>query len=163
VAGDFAAELRRIAGAVARDGAKAAADGAANKFVELTLPHVPVRSGALRRSIRVKGGGGGIISTASAAPHTVYAAIQNYGGIIRVKHTYTTKARKVSYTTKRGTRVSYTTRGGKTMPGWLSDGKTFFGHSVKIPGKGYWTLAGKEGAIDAAARQAIKNIIDGAA
>jgi hypothetical protein len=142
MAADAAAELRRLAREVRARGAKAAADAAGNKFVELTLPHVPVRSGALRRSIRVHGGGGGIRSTSSSAPHTVYAAIINYGGTIRVKHTYTTKT-------------------GKTMPGWLSDGKTFFGHSVKIPGQGYWTLDGKEGAIRGAASQAIQRIIGG--
>lgn len=140
--GDIAAELAAVRDRVARRGAKAGADAMGNKFVELTLPHVPVRSGALRRSIRVKGGGGGLRSTSSAAPHTVYAAIINYGGTIRVKHTYTT-------------------RRGKVMPGWLSDGSTFFGHSVKIPGQGYWTLAGKEGAIIQAAQDAIARVAGG--
>lgn len=137
-----AAELAAIQARVARKGAKAGADAMANKFVQLTLPHVPVRSGALRRSIRVHGGGGGLRSTASAAPHTVYAAIINYGGIIRVKHTFTTKH-------------------GKTLPGFLSDGTTFFGRSVKIPGQGYWTLAGKEAACIAAAEQAIARVAGG--
>ena len=144
MAGDPAAELLRIARAVARNGAKAAADAAGNKFVELTIPHTPVRSGALRRSIRVHGGGGGIRSTSSAAPHVVYAAIQNYGGTIRVKHTYTTKT-------------------GKVLPGFLSDGSTFFGRSVVIPGQGYWTLNGKGAAIRGAAEQALQRVVDGAA
>lgn len=141
---DIAGDLIRIAGALKRGGAKAGADAAANKFVELTLPGVPVRSGALRRSIRVKGGGGGLRSTASAAPHTVYAQIQNDGGTIRVKHTFTTK-------------------GGKTLPGFLSDGSAFFGRSVVIKGQNYWTLAGKGGACEQAAAQAIQGVIDGAA
>ena len=144
MAGDFAAEMRRIARAVEANGAKAAADAAGNMFIQLTLPHVPVRSGALRRSIRLHGGGGGRRSTSSAAPHTVYAAIQNYGGVIRVKHTYTTKH-------------------GKTLPGFLADGHTFFGRAVTIPGKGYWTLSGKGAAIEGAADRAIKRVIDGAA
>jgi len=134
--------LERIRGRVAREGAKAGADAMGNKFIQLTMPHVPVRSGALRRSIRLKGGGGGLRSTSSAAPHTVYAAIINYGGVIRVKHTYTT-------------------RRGKVMPGWLSDGSTFFGHSVKIPGQGYWTLAGKGPAIIDAGAQAIARVAGG--
>jgi len=139
---DAAAELERIRGRVARNGAKAGADAMGSKFIELTLPHVPVRSGALRRSIRLHGGGGGLRSTSSAAPHTVYAAIQNYGGTIRVKHTYTTKT-------------------GKVLPGFLSDGSAFFGRSVHIPGKGYWTLAGKGAAIIAAAEQAISRVAEG--
>lgn len=141
---DIAAELMRIAAALDARGAKAGADAAANKFVALTLPHVPVHSGALRRSIRVKGGGGGRRSTAHAAPHTVYAQIQNDGGTIRVKHTFTTKT-------------------GKTLPGFLSDGGTFFGRSVTIKGQGYWTLAGKGAACQQAAAHAIQAIIDGAA
>ena len=139
---DAAAELERIRGRVARNGAKAGADAMGSKFIELTLPHVPVRSGALRRSIRLHGGGGGLRSTSTVAPHTVYAAIINYGGTIHVKHYYTTKR-------------------GKMMVGWLSDGKTFFGHSVKIPGQGYWTLAGKGAAIIAAAEQAISRVAEG--
>ena len=142
MAGDVVGSLERIRGRVAREGAKAGADAMGNKFIQLTMPHVPVRSGALRRSIRLHGGGGGLRSTSSAAPHTVYAAIINYGGIIHVKHTYTTKR-------------------GKVMPGWLADGKTFFGHSVKIPGQGYWTLAGKGPAIIAAGEQAIARVAGG--
>lgn len=140
--GDVAAELAAVRARVARNGAKAGADAMGNKFIELTLPHVPVRSGALRRSIRLHGGGGGLRSTSSAAPHTVYAAIQNYGGTIRVKHTYTTKH-------------------GKVLPGFLSDGSAFFGRSVVIPGQGYWTLAGKGAAIIAAAEQAIARVAGG--
>ena len=140
--GDVAAELAAVRARVARRGAKAGADAMGNKFIELTLPHVPVRSGALRRSIRLHGGGGGLRSTSSAAPHTVYAAIQNYGGTIRVKHTYTTKH-------------------GKVLPGFLSDGSAFFGRSVVIPGQGYWTLAGKGAAIIAAAQQAIARVAGG--
>lgn len=143
MAGSIAEMFRRIADAVERDGAKAAADAAGNKFIELTLPHVPVRSGALRRSIRLKGGGGGLRSTSHCAPHTVYAAIINYGGTIRVKHTTTT-------------------RGGKTIPGFLSDGETFFGREVHIPGQGYWTLSGKGAAMQAAAAHAVQVIVDGA-
>jgi hypothetical protein len=140
--GSAAADLERIRARVARNGAKAGANAMGNKFVQLTMPHVPVRSGALRRSIRLVGGGGGLRSTSSAAPHTVYAAIINYGGTIRVKHTYTTRT-------------------GKVMPGWLSDGSTFFGHSVKIPGQGYWTLAGKGPAIIDAGAQAIARVAGG--
>ena len=142
MAGDVVASLERIRGRVAREGAKAGADAMGNKFIQLTMPHVPVRSGALRRSIRLHGGGGGLRSTSSAAPHTVYAAIQNYGGTIRVRHTYTTKT-------------------GKVLPGFLSDGSAFFGRSVHIPGKGYWTLAGKGAAIIAAAEQAISRVAEG--
>jgi hypothetical protein len=47
------------------------------------------------------------------------------------------------------------------MPGWLSDGSTFFGHSVKIPGQGYWTLAGKGPAIIDAGAQAIARVAGG--
>lgn len=137
--GSAAADLERIRARVARNGARAGANAMGNKFIQLTMPHVPVRSGALRRSIRLVGGGGGLRSTSSAAPHTVYAAIINYGGTIHVKHTYTT-------------------RRGRTMPGWLSDGSTFFGHSVKIPGQGYWTLAGKGPAIIDAGAQAIARV-----
>ena len=140
--GSVTADLERIRARVARNGAKAGADAMGNKFIQLTMPHVPVRSGALRRSIRLVGGGGGLRSTSSAAPHTVYAAIINYGGVIHVKHTYTT-------------------RRGKVMPGWLSDGSTFFGHSVKIPGQGYWTLAGKGPAIIDAGAQAIARVAGG--
>jgi hypothetical protein len=140
--GSVTADLERIRARVARNGAKAGANAMGNKFVQLTMPHVPVRSGALRRSIRLVGGGGGLRSTSSAAPHTVYAAIINYGGTIRVKHTYTTRT-------------------GKVMPGWLSDGSTFFGHSVKIPGQGYWTLAGKGPAIIDAGAQAIARVAGG--
>jgi hypothetical protein len=140
--GSVTADLERIRARVARNGAKAGADAMGNKFIQLTMPHVPVRSGALRRSIRLVGGGGGLRSTSSAAPHTVYAAIINYGGTIRVKHTYTTRT-------------------GKVMPGWLSDGSTFFGHSVKIPGQGYWTLAGKGPAIIDAGAQAIARVAGG--
>lgn len=143
MAPSIAAEFRKIASAVARDGAKAGADAAGNKFIALTLPHVPVRSGALRRSIRLKGGGGGLRSTSHAAPHSVYAAIQNYGGTIRAKHTYTTKT-------------------GKTRPGYLHFGNTF-ARVVHIPGKGYWTLNGKGAAIGAAASKAVQLIISGAA
>lgn len=144
MAGDLGAQLRRIAAAVEARAARAGAGAAGSKFTELTLPHVPVRSGALRRSIRVKVSGGGLHAVAAVAPHTVYAAIQNYGGTIRVKHTYTTKT-------------------GKVLPGFLSDGSAFFGRSVTIPGTGYWTLAGKEGAIGQAAAKAIAGVIDGAA
>jgi hypothetical protein len=140
--GSVTADLERIRARVARNGARAGANAMGNKFIQLTMPHVPVRSGALRRSIRLVGGGGGLRSTSSAAPHTVYAAIINYGGTIRVKHTYTT-------------------RRGKVMPGWLSDGSTFFGHSVKIPGQGYWTLAGKGPAIIDAGAQAIARVAGG--
>ena len=140
--GDIAGDLERIRGRVARRGAKAGADAMGSKFIEMTLPGVPVRSGALRRSIRLHGGGGGLRSTSSAAPHTVYAAIQNFGGTIRVKHTYTTK-------------------GGKTLPGFLADGSTFFGRSVVIPGQNYWNLDGKGGAIIAAAEQAIARVAGG--
>lgn len=144
MAGDLAAMFQRMANAVARDGAKAAADAAGNKFIELEIPHVPVRSGALRRSIRMKAGGGGLRSTSHVAPHTVYAAIQNFGGDIHVKHTYTTST-------------------GKVMPGWLSDGGSFFGHSVHIRGSGYWSLAGKGAAIGDAASHAVQVIVAGAA
>lgn len=144
MAGDIGALFAKMAADVAQTGAKAAADAAGNRFIALTLPHVPARSGALRRSIRLHGGGGGTRSTSSAAPHTVYAAIQNFGGTIHVKHTYTTK-------------------GGKTLPGFLSNGESFFGRQVTIPGHHYWDLAGKEGAITAAADHAIQAIIDGAA
>jgi hypothetical protein len=112
-----------------------------NKFIEMTLPGVPVRSGALRRSIRLHGGGGGLRSTSSAAPHTVYAAIQNYGGTIRVKHTFTTRT-------------------GKVLPGYLHFGNTFV-RSVKIPGQNYWTLSGKGPAIIDAAKQAIDRVAGG--
>ena len=139
---DIAGDLAAIRNRVARRGAKAGADAMGNKFIELTLPHVPVRSGALRRSIRLHGGGGGLRSTSSAAPHTVYAAIINYGGTIRVKHTFTTKT-------------------GKVLPGFLSDGSAFFGRSVVIPGQGYWTLDGKEGACIAAAERAIARVAGG--
>ena len=142
MAGDVVGSLERIRGRVAREGAKAGADAMGQKFIQLTMPHVPVRSGALRRSIRLHGGGGGLRSTSSAAPHTVYAAIINFGGTIRVKHTYTTKH-------------------GKVLPGFLSDGSTFFGRSVVIPGQGYWTLAGKGPAIIAAGEQAIARVAGG--
>jgi hypothetical protein len=140
--GSVAGDLERIRARVARRGAKAGADAMGHKFIELTLPGVPVRSGALRRSIRLKGGGGGLRSTSSAAPHTVYAAIQNYGGTIRVKHTFTTKT-------------------GKTLPGFLSNGSTFFGRSVVIPGQNYWTLDGKGPACIDAAAQAIARVAGG--
>ena len=142
MAGDVVGDLERIRGRVARNGAKAGANAMGNKFIQLELPHVPVRSGALRRSIRLRGGGGGLRSTSTVAPHTVYAAIINYGGTIHVKHYYMSKR-------------------GKFMVGWLSDGKTFFGHSVKIPGQGYWTLAGKGPAIIAAGEQAIARVAGG--
>lgn len=144
MAGDLAGELRRIARAVEARAARAGAEAAGNEFIALTLPHVPVRSGRLRRSIRSKVSGGGLHAVAEVAPHTVYAAIQNYGGTIRVKHTFTTKT-------------------GKVLPGFLSDGSAFFGRSVTIIGQDYWTLAGKEAAIGQAAGKAIEGVISGAA
>lgn len=142
MAGDISGALTQIRNRVATKGAKAGADAMGSKFVQLTLPGTPVRSGALRRSIRVHGGGGGLRSTSSAAPHVVYAEIQNDGGTIRVKHTYTTK-------------------NGKVLPGFLSDGSTFFGRSVTLRGQNYWKLAGKEAAILSAAAQAISQVAGG--
>lgn len=141
---DIAAELGRISRALASKGARTGAAAAGNEFIRLTLPHVPVRSGALRRSVRLKVSGGGTSAVASAAPHTVYAAIINFGGTIHVKHTYTTKS-------------------GKTVLGFLSNGSAFFGRSVTIPGQNYWNLDGKGAAIQAAAQHAIQALIDGAA
>src|SRR5437763_1825053 len=60
MAGGFGAELRRIAGAAEARAARAGANAAGSKFIQLTLPHVPVRSGALRRSIRAQVSGGGL-------------------------------------------------------------------------------------------------------
>lgn len=139
--GNVAADLAAIQSRVARKGAKAGADAMGNKFVQLTLPHVPYKSGALRRSIRVHPGGGGLRSTSSAAPHEVYAAIQNFGGVIVAKHTFTTKT-------------------GKVLRGYLHF-ENVFARKVKIPGQGYWTLAGKEGACIAAAEQAIARVAGG--
>lgn len=42
-----------------------------------------LRSGQLRRSVRVAGGGGGgPVAVASVAPHMIYAAVQEYGRVI---------------------------------------------------------------------------------
>lgn len=136
--------FERIARAVSKDGAKAAADAAGKEFIALTIPRTPVKTGALRRSIKLHPGGGGLISTSRAGTGLVYAEIQNTGGDIHVKHTFTTK-------------------GGKTLPGFLSDGSSFFGRSVHIKGSGYWTLAGKGAACGEAASSAIEAIIDAAA
>ncbi len=138
--GDFAAQLRHIADQVAARGAHDCANAMSHEFIRLTLPHTPVRSGALRRSIRATEAGGGLVATSSCAPHTVYAAIINFGGTIRVKHTYTTK-------------------NGRTLPGFLSNGSAFFGRSVVIPGQGYWNLDGKQGACGQAGAAAVSAII----
>jgi Bacteriophage HK97-gp10, putative tail-component len=95
------------------------------------------RTGTLARSIRVSGADGagsiplgGVRARATVAPHTVYARIQQTGGTIRVVRA------KV-----------------------LTDGRTFFGKQVTLPGRPYMVMpsqrraaclkAGKEAALRA--------------
>lgn len=70
------------------------------------------RTGTLARSVRPKlATGGGTRATSSVAPHTVYARIQQLGGIIRV-----VRARV------------------------LTDGKRFYGKQVTLPARPYMTM-----------------------
>lgn len=133
MAGDLAGMFEHLAAAVAQQGATAAAGAAGSRFLNLELPHVPVHSGALRRSFRMSGpAGGGTHAVSTVGSHgCVYAEIQNTGGVIHVKNA----------------RV-------------LTNGEAFFGKQVTIPGQHYWTLDGKQGAITAAAERAVQVVVN---
>jgi hypothetical protein len=90
---------------------------------------VALVTGTLRRSVRPDlASGGGPVATASVAPHTVYARLQELGG-----HIYPVRARYLR---------------------WIEDGVTHFSKHVYIPGRPYMKIATEETLADGSLRRA---------
>lgn len=78
-------------------------------------------SGELAYSVTQHVSGGVSTSRAWVGPHTIYAAVQEFGAVINVKHSTTTKT-------------------GKTIPGfmrWYMDGSFWYRRQVTIPERSY--------------------------
>jgi phage gpG-like protein len=78
-------------------------------------------SGELAYSVTTEVKGGASTSRAWVGPHTIYAAVQEFGAVINVKHSTTTKT-------------------GKTVPGfmrWYMDGSFWYKRQVTIPERSY--------------------------
>jgi len=121
------------------DGAASAIEGgglagaAAMAFVRSTQQTAPVKTGTLRRSIRINSEDG---SSATYGPHVIYAAIQDQGGVIHVRF------KKVLANKRTG---------------------EFFGISVRIPALHYMQRGGEAGIANARQRiaQRIEGMIGG--
>ncbi len=97
---------------------------AVGAFVSSTMKTAPVRTGTLRRSIRINSMSG---QSASYGPHVVYAAIQDRGGVIHVRTKKVLANRRTNQ---------------------------FFGKQVTIPGQHYMQRGGEAGVSDAQRRVA---------
>ncbi len=109
------------------------AGAAAMAFVRSTQQTAPVKTGTLRRSIRINSEDG---SSATYGPHVIYAGIQDEGGTIHVRFKKVLANRRTNQ---------------------------FFGKQVTIPGQHYMQRGGEAGIAHARQRvaQRIEGMIGG--
>lgn len=105
-------------------------------------------TGALRRSVHIYPGSSGPVSRARVVPLIVYARIQELGGEVHARHTYTVK---------KGPHK------GEQRPGylrWTGKGGVHFAHSVRLPPRPYMRPAHEKlvrsGAMREAAMRAVR-------
>lgn len=78
-------------------------------------------TGELAYSVTERTSGGASTSRAWVGPHTIYAAVQEFGKVIDVKHTYTNKHGE--------TRLGYMR--------WFNEGRFWYRQQVRIPERSY--------------------------
>jgi phage gpG-like protein len=104
-------------------------------------------TGSLRRSIRMQAAvsTGSGKAKSSVAPHIKYARIQELGGTVTARHTFTDKD-------------------GKVRPGflrWMSAGKAVFKHSVTLPARPYMSTTHRRTVADGSLRNAAAKAVRG--
>lgn len=157
---ELPAYLTRLRDKVAREGPRASAYAMARAFHTVVVDETLTRyshgrgertdsppgqppasvSGNLRRSVRLYPAvsTGAYSAQSSVVPLIVYARIQELGGVVVAKHTYTDKNGKV--------RQGYLA--------WNTGGKMHFAHSVKLPARPYMRPTHRQTVADGRLRQA---------
>lgn len=157
---ELPAYLTRLRDKVAKEGPRASAYAMARAFHTVVVDETLTRyshgrgertdsppgqppasvSGALRRSVRLYPAvsTGAYSAQSSVVPLIIYARIQELGGVVVARHTYTGKD-------------------GKTHPGflaWNTGGKMHFARSVRIPPRPYMRPTHKQVIADGRLRKA---------